>query len=139
VAHFLSDLVRDPGTSFRLRNERTGLTLATHVMRAFESRSRRTGLLGRRSLPHDAALVLAPCAAVHTAFMRFPIDVIFARRDGVVTKVCDGLRPWRVAVSLRAFAVIEVDAGVARRTGTCKGDRLAFMAVSGQHQTIVSS
>ena len=139
MPHFLSDLVRDPGGSFRLRNERTGLTLAMRVECAFDSRSRRTGLLGRRSLRYDTALVLAPCAAVHTISMRFPIDVIFARRDGVVTRVYTDLPPWRIAVSVRAFAAIELDAGVARRTGTRRGDRLAFVTVSGQDQTDVSS
>jgi uncharacterized membrane protein (UPF0127 family) len=56
-------------------------------------------------------LILAPCAAIHTCFMQFPIDVVFARRDGQILKVCSGVKPWRAAGSLGAFAAIELAAG----------------------------
>jgi uncharacterized membrane protein (UPF0127 family) len=51
--------------------------IATRPVTAFESASRRQGLLGRAGLAEGEALVLAPCSAVHTAFMRFRLDLIF--------------------------------------------------------------
>jgi uncharacterized membrane protein (UPF0127 family) len=56
--------------------------------------------------------------------MRFPIDVIYARRDGRVVKVRERLRPGRLSGAWGAFAVIELAAGVVARTGVAVGDRL---------------
>ena len=60
---------------------------------AFDSGTRRRGLLGRDDLAAGTAMVLAPCNAVHTCRMRFPIDVVFAARDGRVTRSCGGWPP----------------------------------------------
>ena len=69
-------------------------------------------------------MVLAPCAAVHTFFMRFPIDVVFVRRNGTVEKVVQNVKPWRIAFAPRAFAVIELAGGATAISGTKRGDRL---------------
>jgi uncharacterized membrane protein (UPF0127 family) len=98
----------------QLINARTGTAVASVVEMAVTRATRRRGLLGRDSLDLSAGMMLAPCAAVHTAFMRFPIDVMFVNRDGVVLKIIRDLKPWRMAASLRAYAVIELAAGVER-------------------------
>ena len=126
MPHFLSPLVGGPSTTLRLRNERTGLALASCIESAFDSATRRRGLLGRDALDPDAALVLAPCSGIHTFFMRFPIDVVFARRDGVVVKVRPHLEPWRLVVAYKAFAAIELATGAAAASGTRPGDRLVL-------------
>ena len=61
--------------------ERTGRMLASAVELADTSETRRRGLLGRDSLDLSAALIIAPCSAIHTAFMRFVIDVAFVDRS----------------------------------------------------------
>ena len=117
-----------------LVNERTGSVLAADLEAALDSRSRRRGLLGRDGLAERHALVLAPCNAVHTCFMRFPIDVLFVARDGRVLKIVERVRAWRVTASLRAFATIELPAGALRRAGlVVPGDRVAIrpLAVDG--------
>jgi uncharacterized membrane protein (UPF0127 family) len=92
------------------------------VVAAFESSSRRQGLLGRHGLQPGEALVLAPCSSVHTAFMRFPLDLVFLARDGRVVKTSAAVRPWRIRVAWRAFAVVELPAGIVGRSGTRHGD-----------------
>lgn len=124
MSHFLVPLLTRPNTPHLLRNARTGLTLATTLEPALDSRSRRRGLLGRNGLDPGEAVVLIPCCAVHTLFMRFAIDVVFVRRDGVVTKVCPGMKPWRAAMALGAFAAIEFAEGETGRGGAEPGDRL---------------
>jgi hypothetical protein len=94
------------------------------VSTAFDSKTRRTGLLDRDHLPAGHALVIAPCNAVHTFFMKFPIDVAFVTRDGRVSKLRTAVAPWRIAASWRAFAVIELPAGTLADAGTVVGDRL---------------
>ena len=95
--------------------DRTQDTVATSVEVASTRQDRRKGLLGRDGLDPGAALVLSPCAAIHTAFMRFPIDAVFLRRDGRVVRIVRNLQPWRVALSVRAHAVVELAAGVIDR------------------------
>jgi uncharacterized protein len=70
------------------------------------------------------ALAIAPCNAVHTFGMRFPIDVIYARRDGRVVAIRPRVRPYRVSAAWGAFAAIELPAGVLARTPLRVGDRL---------------
>ncbi len=83
----------------RLVNERTNGTVASVVEFAVTRTERRRGLLGRNGLDLSAALMLAPCPAVHTAFMRFAIDVVFVDREGRVRKIVRGLAPWRISAS----------------------------------------
>jgi uncharacterized membrane protein (UPF0127 family) len=109
-----------------LWNVRTGAALVTRLETAFDSKSRNRGLLGRTSLEPGHALVLAPCNSVHTFFMKFAIDVVFVGRDGTIRRIASALRPWRVAISPRSFAVIETAAGVIGTSGTRPGDRLAI-------------
>jgi uncharacterized membrane protein (UPF0127 family) len=107
-----------------LLNERTRECVAASVEVANTRRTRRRGLLGRDHLDAAAALILEPCASVHTAFMRFNIDVVFVNRAGYAVKIVENLPPWRMALSLRAHAVIEMAAGNVRRHHVAVGDRL---------------
>jgi uncharacterized membrane protein (UPF0127 family) len=114
-----------------LVNERTGAPLATTVERAVTRASRRRGLLGRDSLAASSALILEPCAAVHTAFMRFAIDVVFVDRAGYAVKIVRNVVPWRIAIAPRAHAVIEMPAGTLGRDNDLQvGDRLLLRPMS---------
>jgi uncharacterized protein len=126
VRHFLTPLLGSTPGGLALENTRTGARLADALECAFDSGGRRRGLLGRDGLPAGAALILAPCCAIHTFFMRFPIDVLFVTRDGGVLRAST-IRSWRIGVSARAFAAIELPAGVIERSGTGAGDRLALV------------
>jgi uncharacterized protein len=121
---FLSPLLRAGAPDHVLENVTTKKIVADHLLTAFDSASRRQGLLGRDSLADGTALVIAPSNAVHTFFMRFAIDVAFVRRDGRVLKVRRAVRPWRLTASLRAFAVIELPAGSLASSDTKRGDHL---------------
>jgi uncharacterized membrane protein (UPF0127 family) len=83
-------------------------------------------LLGRDTF--DGALVLRPCRNVHTARMRFPIDVAFCDAEGVVLRTVS-LAPWRVSpyVHKAAFA-IEARAGAFERWQLRAGDRVELRA-----------
>src|SRR5205823_13792684 len=73
--------------------------------------SRARGLLGRRRLQPGEGMVLRPAWGVHTAFMRFPIDVVFLDADQVVIKIAANLQPWRTASCRGAREVVELAAG----------------------------
>ena len=109
-------------------NERTGRVVASAVELADTSETRRRGLLGRESLDPSAALIIAPCSAVHTFFMKFIIDVVFVDRQGAVLKGVADVKPWRIAARPGAYAVIELNAGAIRRSELKVGDRLSLRA-----------
>ena len=121
---FLEPLLKDTHARFGLRILRTGRLLATDVEAAVDSETRRKGLLGRTGLADGVAMVIAPTNAIHTFFMRFPIDVVFVRRDGGVLKVRHAMPAWRMAFAFRGFAVVELAGGAADRAGLQVGDRL---------------
>lgn len=98
--------------------------LATSLVGAFDSASRRRGLLGRDRLAPGEALAIAPSNAIHTFGMRFPIDLVFVRRDGRIVKVREAVAPNRLAAAWRGFAVIEMPAGTVARAGVRTGDRV---------------
>jgi len=85
---------------------------------------RMRGLLGRSGLPAGEGLLLRPAPAIHTAFMRFPIDAVFLDGDMRVVDIAARLRPWRVASNADARAVLELSAGECARRGVEVGHRL---------------
>src|SRR5690606_33201933 len=112
--------------AFHLVNSRNAHVVAREILTAFDSASRRTGLLGRDGIEAHAALILAPCNAVHTCFMRFRIDVAFVDKAGVVLSIKRNLVPWRIAARLNAHAVIEMAAGALEAPLITVGDRLTL-------------
>jgi uncharacterized membrane protein (UPF0127 family) len=128
MASFLSPLLRDPNQRYRLINVRTGDVVAKQLLTAFDSSSRRKGLLGRASLDDGTTMLIAPSNAVHTFFMRFPIDVAFVAKDGRVLKVRHAVPPRRITAALRAYAVAEMPAGTLRRADVRAGDTLLVTA-----------
>jgi uncharacterized membrane protein (UPF0127 family) len=90
--------------------------------------SRARGLLGRSSLAEGEGLLLRPASAIHTWFMRFPIDAVFLAEDGAVLRIAAELRPWRAARRRGARAVLELAAGECARRGLQAGDRLVLPA-----------
>lgn len=91
-------------------------------------RSRLIGLLGRDALAPGSALVLKPSGLIHTAFMRFPIDVIFLDgRQRVVAKATH-LQPFRVAWGgWKARTAVELPAGTIERFELPIGTTLQFV------------
>jgi uncharacterized protein len=116
----------DGATNMQISNARTECVVASAVEVATTRAERRRGLLGRKSLDLAAALVLSPCCSIHTAFMRFPIDVAFVDRDGCVMRIVRDLAPWRIAIVPRAHAVVEFAGGCLSRRDLQVGDRLVL-------------
>ena len=104
---------------------RDGEVLAA-VEIAATGRDRRRGLMHRESF--DGALVLRPCRNVHTAGMRFAIDVAFCDAEGPVQRTST-LAPWRISpIVLRAAFAVEAEAGAFDRWRLARGDRLELRA-----------
>jgi len=102
-------LVRDDG--------RTEETLATEVETADSFLSRARGLMFRRSIPDDYALVFefdeAASRDVHMVFVSFPLDVLWLRDDEV--QRVKRLSPWTGLAKAEADRLVELPAGSADR------------------------
>ena len=131
--HFLSPITGPSSRPHRLVNATRSIVLAEVVEGAFDSNTRRRGLLGRSSLPEQSALIIAPSSAIHTFGMKFAIDAVFVNRRGEILKRVTALKPRRIAARPGAFAVIEFCArhpGVAR---CARGDVLVLALHEGPH------
>ncbi len=83
------------------------LAVDVDVAETFAERAR--GLIGRPAPAPGRGLLIPRCNAIHTLFMRYPIDATFLDREGRVVKSVRSLRPWRLFVwgGWRACQVLE--------------------------------
>ncbi|HVT02929.1 MAG TPA: DUF192 domain-containing protein [Thermoanaerobaculia bacterium] len=81
-------------------------------------------IVGLIECDRGASFLLIPrCSAVHTWFMRAPIDIVFLDEAAVVVSVRERVRPWRTQVGpSTATAVLELPAGHAQQIGLVVGD-----------------
>jgi uncharacterized protein len=83
--------------------------------------------MGRRGLPPGGGMVLEPGGAIHTCFMRIPIDVLHIDRGDRVTHVLRGVRPWRFGpLFVGGRRTVELPAG--RAATTQPGDEIVIEA-----------
>jgi hypothetical protein len=116
-----------PVPNLTLRRE-DGRVVADSVVVADSTLRRLRGLLGKRDLPSGHGVLLRPAWSIHTAFMRFPIDVVFLDADQVVVKIVPTLTPFKTASCRGAREVVELRAGECERRGLSLGDRVAWAA-----------
>ena len=110
-----------------LRRE-DGRVVAESVVVADSTGRRLRGLLGKKELPSGHAVLLRPAWSIHTAFMRFPIDVVFLDADQIVIKIVPNLPSFKTASCRGAREVVELRAGECERRGLALGDRVAWAA-----------
>ncbi len=60
-------------------------------------------------------------------FVRFPIDIVFVDRGGVIVHIDRALRPWRLSsIVFGAVQALELPAGACDASGTRIGDSIRF-------------
>ncbi len=101
--------------------------LLLRIAAGFMSRFR--GLMFQGSLSTQQGLLITRCASVHTAFMRFPIDVVYLDAHGTVTLCVPHMNAWRASLAglrtrPRTRHTLELPAGSVRHWGIRAGDRL---------------
>jgi hypothetical protein len=116
-----------PVPNLTLRRE-DGRVVAESVTVADSTVRRLRGLLGKGDLPSGQGVLLRPAWSIHTAFMRFPIDVVFLDADQVVIKIVPRLAAFKTASCRGAREVVELRAGECDRRGLALGDRVAWAA-----------
>ena len=93
-----------------------------------DSPADRRALRGRPGC--DGALHVGGVRSVHTAGMKFPVDVAFLSTDLTVVRMTR-LKPWRMAVGGRAArSAVQTEAGSLERGGVRVGDQLEVREVA---------
>jgi uncharacterized membrane protein (UPF0127 family) len=104
-------------------NRTRGEVLAERAELANNIWTRFWGLMGRRGLPAGGGMVFEPGGAIHTCFMRMPIDVLHLDRQDRVTHVLRRIRPWRFGpFFVGGRRTVELPAG--RAASTQPGDEV---------------
>jgi len=116
-------------TFLQVSNLTRNSVLASRMEVADNAAKRNKGLLGRESLHPGEGLWIVPCEAVHTFWMRFPIDLIYLDKKKGIRKLRSEVRPWRLSACFSAHSVLELPSGTIRETRTELGDTLEFSAV----------
>jgi len=115
---------------WQLEMRDTGRTIIEQLVIADRFWSRLCGLQFRRLLPPGHGILLAPCASIHTMWMRFAIDAAMLDRTGRTLAVRQTVRPWRLVFAPRGtHAVLEAPAGTLCLS---TGDILSLRSHAGQ-------
>ena len=85
------------------------------------------GLIPRKNIAGDEALIFYNAGSIHMFFMRFPIDVIFLDRENKIIKIVTNLKPWQLANCFSAKVTVEMSAGKAEQFCLAVGDKLDFL------------
>lgn len=108
-----------------------GESVATHVEFACSIFKQALGLMFRKNIPDDYALVFvmkkSQNVSLHMLFVSFSIGVIFLDEDKRIVKL-DELKPWTGLSSSDAKVkyVIETSKGTLEKTDLHVGDKLSF-------------
>lgn len=110
-----------------IRNITRQTILASNAVFAKTFLSRARGLLGRKDLAVEEALIIPRCPQIHMLFMRFPLDVIFADKNRKVVGLVRGIRPFFLSpYFFRGYYAVELKAGTIAASRVQVGDLLSF-------------
>jgi hypothetical protein len=108
-------------------NSARGTTIGETIEVAASASQKVKGLLGRECLEDGQGLLFKGAGSLHTMFMRFPIDIIYADKHGKVVKIAKAVNPFKlVAAPLRCYYALELPAGAIDDSKTQVGDHLSF-------------
>ena len=88
-------------------NQTKGIVVSHRAKAADNFFKRLIGLMFKKSLDKDEALIFKGAPSIHTFFMRFPIDVVFLDREMRVIRICKELKPWRGVFCKDSFLTLE--------------------------------
>lgn len=111
----------------RVKNQTRNSVLADTCEKATTILHRMRGLLGKKELPSGHGLWIQPGNSIHTFFMRFAIDVVFASKNNLVVRTYHSLPPFRLTPWIPgARSVLELPAGTLSLAQTEVGDQLVI-------------
>jgi uncharacterized membrane protein (UPF0127 family) len=103
------------------------MVIAEEVIVADSFLKRLRGLMFTKKLAAGRAMYIYPCSAVHTFFMKYPIDVLYLDKNNKVLYMDEKLKPWVIGKYKRGVcSVIELTVGRIEEAGIKVGQVLKF-------------
>jgi len=90
-----------------------------NIVKADTFWKRTLGLMGRKDMPDNEALLLSPCSSVHTFFMRFPIDLVWLGESMNIVRVDKDVMPWQIRGCKNAYQVLEIKSDTYYKKSGC--------------------
>lgn len=113
--------------SYKIINKSKNIIVAQKAREAKSFFKRLKGLMFRKEMGKDEALIFYHASSIHTFFMQFPLDIIFLDRRGRIIKIYPSLKPWRFAFCWTSFLTLELPAHKVSATYTKIGDILELV------------
>ena len=89
--------------------------------------SRGLGLIGRGSWK-SKGMLLKNTNAIHTVFVRFPIDVVFLDKHFKILRVAENLQPFRFSpIIWKAKHVLELPTGTIKNKSLLVGNKIQLV------------
>jgi len=107
---------------YRIVNKTKNIILASQAKIADSFFKRLIGLMFKKGLSKEEALVFFKAPSIHTFFMRFPIDILFLDREGKVLRIVKKVNPYRVVFCKNSYITIEFSSKNNNLAQTSKGD-----------------
>jgi uncharacterized membrane protein (UPF0127 family) len=108
-----------------LRSETRQQQLISDLKVATTEWARGKGLLGKKSLGPQEALLIPRCSSVHTFFMRMTIDCVFLDRNMRIKAIYPRVKPFKIVWPVwGASSVIEFPEGRALELNLQPGEQL---------------
>jgi uncharacterized membrane protein (UPF0127 family) len=78
--------------------------------------TRLRGLMFKKCIRESQGMLIKPCDQIHTFFMKFPIDVVFINKNGIVQEIIEDMSAGRTSRFVKqAGSVIEMNAGLIKK------------------------
>ena len=89
--------------------------------------TRSIGLLSRKSISDNEALIIKPCCSIHTFFMKFAIDVLFVNRKNKIVGLYENVSPNQILpIYFSSYYVVELAAGQISNKNIQKDDIISL-------------
>ena len=111
----------------RIQNITRSTELASSAKEVRGFFGRLAGLINKKKLAKDEGLIIYRCSAVHTMWMKYPIDIVFVDSQLRIRKLIRHLKPWSFSpLVMSACIAIELPVETINRSLTEMGDQLSF-------------
>lgn len=111
---------------YKIINQSNNEVIAGNVLLADSFWLRLKGLLGKKSINEDEALILYPCSEIHCYGMKFNIDAIFLNNEKKVIGCVNNVLPGSRVRVKGAKYVVELKEGLIKKKQVKRGDILVF-------------
>jgi hypothetical protein len=94
------------------------------------------GLLGKKEMHSQEAMIFYRASSIHTFGMKFPIDVVFVKKTGEIQRVCVSVKPKKMLFCI-SYATIELPENRAKNCNLEKGKLISWFRDEESGQVLV--